>query len=109
MNVQNADEAFYTVYHHILLKKLKYYGVREIRNKQFASCLSNSKYFYLNAYKSNPADANCGLLQPFIRGRVLLIIYLNYLHLAVKYSEVHHFADHTFALNFNCFVKFINL
>ena len=33
MNVQNAYEAFYTVYHHILLKKLKYYGVREIRNK----------------------------------------------------------------------------
>ena len=36
------------------------------------------------------------------------LIYINDLHVAIKYSEVHHFADDTSLLNFNSCVKSIN-
>ena len=38
----------------------------------------------------------------------MLFIYINDLHVAIKYSEGHHFADDTNLLNFNSCVKFIN-
>ena len=39
---------------------------------------------------------------------LLFLIYINELHVAIKYSEVHHFADNTNLLNFNSCVKSIN-
>ena len=36
-----------------------------------------------------------------ILGPLLLLIYINDLHLAIKYFEVHKFADDTNILNFN--------
>ena len=103
------QKAFDTVDHHILLKKLEYYGVRGILNKWFASYLSNRKQFVsINGYKSNLADVKCGVPQASILGPPLFLIYINDLHAAIKYSEVHHFADDTNLLNFNSCVKSIN-
>ena len=102
------QKAFDTVDHHILLKKLEYYGVRGISNKLFASYLSNRKQFVsINGYKSNLVDVKCGVPQGSI-GPLLFLIYINDLHAAIKYSEVHHFADDTNLLNFNSCVKSIN-
>ena len=103
------QKAFNTVYHQILLKKLEYYGVRGISNKWFASYLSNRKQFVsINGYKSNLADVKCGVPQGTILGPLLFFIYINDLHAAIKYSEVHHFADDANLLNFNSCVKSIN-
>ena len=103
------QKTFHTVDHHILLKELEYYGVRGISNKWFASYLSNRKQFVsINGYKSNLADAKCGVPQGSILGPLLFLIYINDLHAAIKYSEVHHFADDTNLLNFNSCVKSIN-
>ena len=46
--------------------------------------------------------------QHSILGPILFLIYINNLHIAIKYSEVHHFADATNLLKFNNCVKSIN-
>ena len=103
------QKAFDTIDHHILLKKLEYYGVRGISNKWFASYLSNRKQLVsINGYKSNLADVKCGVPQGSILGPLLFLIFINDLHSAIKYSDVHHFADDTNLLNFNSCVKSIN-
>ena len=60
-------------------------------NKWFASYLNNRKQFVsIIGYKSNLADVEYGVLQGFILGPLLFLIYINDLHVAIKYSEVHH-------------------
>ena len=103
------QKAFDTVDHHILLKKLEYYGVRGIPNYWFASYLSNRKQFVsINGYKSNLADVKCGVPQGSILGPLLFLIFIDDLHAAIKYSELHHFADDTNLLSCNSCVKSIN-
>ena len=105
----DIQKAFDTVDHHILLKKLEYYGVRGISNKWFTSYLSNGKQLVsINGYKSNLVDFKCGVPQGSILGHLLFLIYIKDLYTAIKYSEVHHFADYTNLLNFNSCVKSIN-
>ena len=100
---------FDTADHHILLKKLGYYGVRGISNKWFASYLGNREQFVsINGYKSNLADVKYKVPRGSIKGPPSFLIYINDLHVAIKYSEVHHLADDTNLLNFNSCVKSIN-
>ena len=46
--------------------------------------------------------------QGCVLGHLLFLIYINYLDVAIKYSEVHHSAYDTNLLNFNSCVKSIN-
>lgn len=55
------------VEHHILLKKLDYYGFKN----QFVS---------LNGYNSNLANGKCGVPQNSIMPPTLLLTYINDLH-----------------------------
>ena len=98
-----------TVDHNKLLKKLEYHDVRVISNKWFASYFSNKKQFVsINGSKTNLADVKCGVPQGSIMGPLLFLIYINDLRVAIKYSEMHHFADDTNLLDFNSCVKAIN-
>ena len=103
------QKTFDTVDHHILLKKLEYYGVKGIPNKWFAWYLRNRKQFVsINGYISHLADFQFVVPQGSILGPLLFLIYINDLHVAIKYSEAHHFVDDTNLLNFNSCVKSIN-
>ena len=78
-------------------------------NKWFALYLSKRKQFVsIDGYKSNLADVKCGLPQGSILRSLLFLIYINDLHVAIKHSEVYHFADDTNLLNFNSCVKSTN-
>ena len=61
-----------------------------------------------NGYKSDLADVKRGVPQVSIPGPFLFIIYINDLHLEIKYSEIHHFAGDASILNVNSSVKSIN-
>ena len=98
------QKTFDAVDHHILLKKLEYYGVWGISNKWLVSHHSERKQFVsINGYKSNLADVKCGMPQGSMLGPLLFLIYLY-----LVFWSVHHFSDDTKLLNFNCCVKSIN-
>ena len=62
----------------------------------------------INGYKLNLANFKSGEPQGSILGPLLFLIYINGLHIAIKYSKVHHFANDKNLLNFNICVKFIS-
>ena len=92
----DLQKAFDTVDHKILLNKLEFYGVRGLTNLWFKSYLTNRKQFVsINGFNSTESIMNFGVPQGSVLGPLLFLIYINDLHLAIKYSKTTHFADDT--------------
>ena len=88
------SKAFDTIYHHILLEKLAYYGIHG--KSLFKSYLSNRKQFVqINAYKSTYLDIRTGVPHGSILGPLLFIIYSNNLSMSSKLFEFITYADDT--------------
>ena len=87
---------------------LEHYVIRGNSNTWLTSYLNNRKQFVsINGLNSNLADVECGVPRGSILEPLFFLIYICDLHLAIKYSEVHHFADDTKLLNFNSCVNSI--
>ena len=68
----------------------------QLANSWFSSYLSNRKQnVSLNGVSSTFLEIGCGVPQGSILGPLLFLIYINDMHVAVKNSIVHHFADDT--------------
>ena len=83
----DLKKAFDTVNHQILLTKLYHYGIRGVSNKGF--------YSSLNGESSQQLPITCGVPQGSLLGPLLFLLYINDMHLCVKSSIIHHFADDT--------------
>ena len=83
--------------HKILIEKLLHYGVNGNNLKWFSNYLTNRKQFilYNENQKSNTLVMKCGVPQGSILGRLLFIIYVNYLYLASNILEPIIFPDDT--------------
>ena len=102
----DLEKVFDTVNHQIILSKLYHYG---ITNKWFSSYLSGrSQSVTLNGITSSKMNVSCGVPQGSILGPLLFLVCVNDIHLAVKSSVIHHFADDTNLLYFDKSLKKIN-
>ena len=80
-----------------------------IANDRFKSYLSDRRQFVsINGFNSDHAMLKHGFPQGSVLGPILFLIYINDLSHAIKYCEVHHFADDTNLLHFNSSAKKLN-
>ena len=92
----DLEKVLDTVNHQILLTKLYHYGIRGVANKWFYSYLT-SRYqkVSLSGESSKRLPITCGVPQGSILGPFLFLLYIIDMHLCVKSSTIHHFADDT--------------
>ena len=85
------------VYHEILLKKLKMYGVTGLEHDWFTSYLDSRKQFCrVDGTSSDVKGINCGVPQGSFLGPLLLLIYINDLpFFSLHKSHVSMYADDT--------------
>ena len=92
----DLKKAFYTVDHHILIEKLKHYGVRGSPLNWFFSYFENrSQFVRVNGNSSNTNSIEFGVPQGSILGPLLFTIFINDLYRAIPNSVIHQFADDT--------------
>ena len=104
----DLQKAFDTVEHDLLLAKLGH-GIRGFANEWFRSYLSNTKqYLSINGHKSSLTSVSFGSPQGSVLGPFLSLIYINDLNQAIKFCNLHHFADDTNLLHFNKSIAKLN-
>ena len=92
----DLKEAFNTVDHKILCKKLELYGVQGREVSCFESYLTNRKQFcWVNGVDSETGDMEVGVPQGSCLGPLLFLIYINDLPQAVQDSTVSMYANDT--------------
>ena len=88
--------AFCTVDHEIVLKKLSHYGITRIVNEWFCLYLTKRKqYFIIGNQVSTLNEISTGVLQGSLLGPLLFLIYRNDLPKYKNYSKTYHFTDDT--------------
>ena len=93
---KDLKDAFDTVDHNILCKKLELYGIQHRELSWFQSYLSNCEQFCrVNGVDSNIEDIKVGVPQGSCLGPLLFLIYINDLPQAVQASTVSMYADDT--------------
>ena len=105
----DLQKVFDTIDHQILLSKLEHYGIWGTPLNWFKSYLtSHEQFVIINNVQSETLFNEYGVPQGLVLGPLLFLIYINDLHSATNYSEVHHFADDTNLLYSSKSVKDIN-
>ena len=78
--------------HDIFILKLNRYDIRGVPNNCFSSLLQKKlQYFNINRFNSNFPHIYRGIPRGFILAPLLLLIYIDDFHCAIKYCSVHHF------------------
>ena len=108
------QKAFDTAEHDILLAKLEHFGIRGITKEWFKFYLFDRKQFVsINGHVSNKASVKYGVWHGSFLGPLLFLTYINDFNHAIKFYQVHHFADDTnlvyFSKSANKLNKYINI
>ena len=111
--IRNMNEAFDTVDHDILCKKLHFYGLRGVAQEWIQSYLENRKQFVsFNNCHSEILNVSCGVPQCSILGPTLFIMYINDICKVSQVFKYILFADDTNLLccdrDLNELVRMIN-
>ena len=95
--------------HQILISKLEHYGIRGIPLNWFKSYLTKRRQFVeINNAQSETLFNKYGVPQGSVLRPLLFLIYINDIHSATNYSDIHHFADDTNLLYSSKSLKDIN-
>ena len=85
------------------------YWIHGVSNDWFKSYLSDrDEYVSINGYESGLAALNCDVSQGSALGSLLFLLHINDLNHALKFRNVHHFADDTNLLCLSNSIKKLN-
>ena len=100
MILLDVKNAFDTIDHDILLRKLSHYRISHTELEFFRSYLGNRlQCCSVNGHTSSFKTINCGVPQGSILGSLLFIIYVNDLPLCIENGHVTMYADDTSSSN----------